>query len=67
MQLTGKNLEWTSDGKYSLINDFSYVALLLSRLEKNFQYYIDKNISEGTIFTIHHQTHYNEDVCITDF
>lgn len=47
--------------KYSLINDFSYVALLLSRLEKNYQYYIDKNIAEGTIFTIHHQTHYNED------
>ena len=40
--------------KYSLINDFSYVALLLSRLEKNYQYYIDKNIAEGTIFTIHH-------------
>ena len=47
--------------KYSLLNDFSYVALLLSRLEKNYQYYIDKNISDGTIFTIHHQTHYNED------
>lgn len=47
--------------KYSLINDFSYVALLLSRLEKNYQYYIDKNISDNTIFTIHHQTHYNED------
>ena len=47
--------------KYSLINDFSYVALLLSRLESNYQYYIDKNISENTIFTIHHQTHYNED------
>ena len=47
--------------KYSLINDFSYVALLLSRLEKNYQYYLDKNIAEGTIFTIHHQTHYNED------
>ena len=47
--------------KYSLINDFSYVALLLSRLEKNYQYYLDKNVAEGTIFTIHHQTHYNED------
>lgn len=47
--------------KYSLLNDFSYVALLLSRLEKNYQYYLDKNIAEGTIFTIHHQTHYNED------
>ena len=47
--------------KYSLLNDFSYVALLLSRLEKNYQYYIDNNIAEGTIFTIHHQTHYNED------
>lgn len=34
---------------------------MLSRLEKNYQYYIDKNIAEGTIFTIHHQTHYNED------
>lgn len=47
--------------KYSLLNDFSYVALLLSRLEKNYQYYLDKNVAEGTIFTIHHQTHYNED------
>ena len=47
--------------KYSLLNDFSYVALLLSRLEKNYQYYLDKNVADGTIFTIHHQTHYNED------
>ena len=47
--------------KYSLINDFSYVALLLSRLEKNYQYYLDENVSDTTIFTIHHQTHYNED------
>jgi len=47
--------------KYSSLNDFSYVALLLSRLESNYQYYIDKNISDSTIFTIHHQTHYNED------
>ena len=47
--------------KYALLNDFSFVALLLSRLEDNYQYYIDKNISENTIFTIHHQTQYNED------
>ena len=47
--------------KYSLINDFSYVALLLARLESNYQYYLDKNVSDTTIFTIHHQTHYNED------
>lgn len=47
--------------KYSLINDFSYVALLLSRLESNYQYYLDINISDSVIFTIHHQTHYNED------
>lgn len=47
--------------KYSQINDFSYVALLLSRLESNYQYYLDVNVSDTTIFTIHHQTHYNED------
>lgn len=47
--------------KYSQINDFSYVALLLSRLEQNYQYYLDINVSDSTIFTIHHQTHYNED------
>ncbi len=37
------------------------MALLLSRLESNYQYYLDVNVSDTTIFTIHHQTHYNED------
>ena len=47
--------------KLSVANDLSYTSLLLSRLESNFQYYIEKNISENVIFDIHRQTYYNDE------
>jgi len=47
--------------KLSVANDLSYTSLLLSRLESNFQYYIEKNISDNVIFDIHRQTYYNDE------
>lgn len=47
--------------KLSVANDLSYTSLLLARLEFNFQYYIEKNISENVIFDIHRQTYYNDE------
>lgn len=47
--------------KMSIANDLAYTSLLLARLEFNYQYFIDRNISENTIFKIHRQTYYNED------
>ena len=40
-------------------NDASYAFLLVSRLESNYQYWIDKNIGDGYLFNILRQTHYN--------
>ena len=47
--------------KLSVANDLSYTSLLLSRLESNYQYYIEKNISDNVIFNIHRQTYYNDE------
>lgn len=47
--------------KLSVANDLSYTSLLLARLESNFQYYIEKNISDNVIFDIHRQTYYNDE------
>ena len=46
--------------KHSLNNDSAYAYLLVERLENNFQYYIDKNISDNYLFSILRQTWYNE-------
>lgn len=46
--------------KNSIANDSAYTFLLIKRLEANFQYYIDMNISENYIFSILRQTWYNE-------
>ena len=46
--------------KNSIANDSAYTFLLIKRLESNFQYYIDKNISDNYIFSILRQTWYNE-------
>ena len=43
----------------SIANDSSYVFLLISRLESNFQYWMDKNIGDGYLFNILRQTYYN--------
>ena len=50
--------------KHSLNNDSAYAYLLVERLENNFQYYIDKNISDNYLFSILRQTWYNEDTFI---
>ena len=47
--------------KLSVANDLSYTSILLARLESNYQYYIEKNISENVIFNIHRQTYYNDE------
>ena len=47
--------------KNSIANDSAYAFLLIKRLESNFQYYIDENISENYIFSILRQTWYNEE------
>lgn len=46
--------------KHSLNNDSAYAYLLVERLENNFQYYIDQNISDNYLFSILRQTWYNE-------
>ena len=46
--------------KHSLNNDSAYAYLLFERLENNFQYYIDQNISDNYLFSILRQTWYNE-------
>lgn len=46
--------------KYSVLNDTSLIFLLISRLELNFNYYINKNISTEYMFEIHRETWYNE-------
>ena len=46
--------------KHSLNNDSAYAYLLVERLENNFQYYIDKNISDNYLFSVLRQTWYNE-------
>ena len=46
--------------KQSLNNDSAYSFLLVERLENNFQYYIDKNMSDNYLFSILRQTWYNE-------
>lgn len=43
----------------AITNDASYAFLLVSRLESNYQYWIDKNIGDGYLFNILRQTHYN--------
>jgi len=50
--------------KHSLNNDSAYAYLLVERLENNFQYYIDKNISDNYLFSILRQTWYNEETFI---
>jgi len=50
--------------KNSIANDSAYTFLLIKRLEANFQYYIDQNISDNYIFSILRQTWYNEEVFI---
>lgn len=47
--------------KNSIANDSSFAFLLVERLEQNFQYYIDQNISDNYIFSILRQTWYNEE------
>ena len=47
--------------RYSVLNDSSFVFLLVSRLEANFDYFIRKNISENYMFKIHRETWYNEE------
>lgn len=47
--------------RYSVLNDSSFVFMLVSRLEANFEYYIRKNISEDYMFKIHRETWYNEE------
>ena len=48
--------------KHSLNNDSAYAFLLVERLESNFQYYIDKNISDNYLFSVLRQTWYNEEL-----
>lgn len=43
----------------AITNDASYAFLLVSRLESNYQYWIDNNIGDGYLFNILRQTHYN--------
>ena len=43
----------------AIVNDASYAFLLVSRLESNYQYWIDNNIGDGYLFNILRQTHYN--------
>jgi len=50
--------------KHSLNNDSAYAYLLVERLENNFQYYIDKNISDNYLFSILRQTWYNEETFV---
>ena len=47
--------------KNSIANDAAFSFLLVERLEANFQYYIDKNISDNYIFSVLRQTQYNEE------
>jgi hypothetical protein len=50
--------------KHSLNNDSAYAYLLVERLENNFQYYIDQNISDNYLFSVLRQTWYNEDTFV---
>ena len=47
--------------KMSIANDLAYTSLLLARLESNYQYYLDNNVSDRVLFNIHRQTYYNNE------